>query len=454
MGNTAPEAQMQKKQQETSTKTPLSFLDEGEGIGYSLLFRPVQMQKFNFSGFFEGGKTAAAAAKNSEAEAQDSASSDTAKTVKDELNKSKKTEATNFGNISQITVARLTDVNSLRNDTSTPEVGSYICMPLPIALRDAVSLQYSQADLGSLGAGLQLGQDVFRAYQDSGSVLDAVKEGVAGGGSYLLRTLLSEVSSSAGAFIQKGAGNIPNPFSVTLFEKVQLRTFNFEWIIQPKTPDESKRIKRIINLIRYYSLPSVQGLYIDVPFEWEIAFLGNDTLFAFSRCVLENMETNYSPNGFPSFMEDDYSQSISLTLSFKEIYPLTKESVVAGPASMKPEFGGGFEAYIRTPPPTPPPASSKEESAQSQRATAEASKQEIRHYVDDWRAKDRERIELIEERDQALRAREPDPNRIAKLNNDIAVAKQNMNSIKAEVDSLIETVKNNTGQTIPPLPTV
>lgn len=359
---------MQKKQQETSVKSPLAFLHEGEDIGYSLLFRPVKSIPFNFAGFFDGGTAANASAKNSEAEASESAASDNSKAVKDALNEAKKTEANNFGTIAQVTTAKLTDYNSLRNDTSTPEVGSYICMPLPIALRDAVSVQYSQADLGSLGAGLQLGQDVYRSFQDSGSVLTAARDGIAGGGSYLLRTLLSEVSSAAGAFIQKGTGNIPNPFSVTLFEKVQLRTFNFEWIIQPKTPDESKRIKQIINLIRYYSLPNVNGLYLDVPFEWEIAFLGNETMFAFSRCVLENMETNYSPNGFPSFMEDDHAQSISLTLQFKEIYPLTKQSVLNGPVSMKPELGGGFGVALPTENPNDPPESSTEATAETQRA--------------------------------------------------------------------------------------
>lgn len=448
MSNDA-EAQTQKKQQETSTKSPLCFLDENEDIGYSLLFRPVKTQKFNFSGFFSKSAAADIKSKNAEAAASETAAID-AKQTTDKLNGAGniQEEKNKMGELSSMTSAQLIGSSAFKTtNASTPEVGSYICMPLPIALRDAVSVQFSQADLGSLGAGLQLGQDVYQAFQEEGSVFNAVKEGVTGGGSYLLRTLLSEVSSAAGAFIQKGSGNIPNPFSVTLFEKVQLRTFNFEWIIQPKSPEEAKKIKQIINLIRYYSLPDVNGLYIDVPFEWEIAFLGNDTLFAFSRCVLENMETNYTPNGFPSFMEDNHAQSISLTLQFKEIYPLTKQSVINGPESMKPEFGKGFSAANQD-----PPASSTDESAQAQRVSSSDTSKEISQYVDDWRAKDKQRKDLMSERDQALRAREPDPNRIAKLNNDINVAEVNMNLIKTEVDSLIARVDY--GPTIPPLPLV
>lgn len=365
-------AQMQKQQEATSVKSPLAFLDEGENIGYSLLLRPVRSARFDFTGFFEGGDASSAASKDGEAEASANTQID-----KTRIDAEAKKQEEKLTTLAGKTIARLTDSNSLRNDTTTPEVGSYICMPLPIALRDALNVQYSQSDLGSVGGGLQLGQDVYRAYQESGSVLGSVIEGGTTAGAYLLRTLLSEVSG-VGAYLQKGSGNIPNPFSVTLFEKVQLRSFNFEWIIQPKSPEESKNIKKIINLIRYYSLPDVKGLYIDVPFEWEIAFLGNDTMFAFSRCVLENMETNYSPNGFPSFMVDDHAQSISLTLSFKEIYPLTKESVLSGPVSMKPELSGGFGAPIPTENPDPPPESSTEATAETQRANTLSVEEQIK----------------------------------------------------------------------------
>jgi hypothetical protein len=53
---------------------------------------------------------------------------------------------------------------------------------------------------------------------------------------------------------------------------------------------------------------------------------------------------------------------MSLTLQFKEIYPLTKQSVLSGPSSMDPQLDDVFKR------PDPPPKTSTEETAEPQRA--------------------------------------------------------------------------------------
>lgn len=399
------------------TKVPLSYLDGSVGdVRYSIILRPVKTEPIEFSNMFN--QTGVPVTKE-----DGSVDSTQAEKTKQAANDRYENAAKDLSTKLQ---AKLRTSSDLKNTA-----GSFISLPLPVALRDGLNLQYSQSDLGSMGAGLQFGQEVYQSYQDSGSVVGALSTGVKTGGEYILRSLLS-VSDAASAFLQKKFGNIPNPFSVTLFEKVQLRTFNFEWILQPKSPEEAARLREIINLIRYYSLPDVDGLFIKVPHEWEIAFLGTDKLFCFSRCVLENMEVNYSVNGFPVFMEDDAPQTVSLTITFKEIYPMNKQTVLNGPESMKPNMNYTFEEDQEA-------KEGSQENTVSQNSVFDArseTEKELKQFVDEWLSQSNKLFSLRDEKDTALRAREPDPNRIANINAQINAVETSMNLIKTEVDSI------------------
>jgi hypothetical protein len=129
-----------------------------------------------------------------------------------------------------------------------------------------------------------------------------------------------------------------------------LRTFNFQFNLQAKTPEESNAIREVINLIRYYSLPKPNGLLLDVPYEWEIGFMGTDYLYAFSRCNLIRMETNFTQNG-PVFTRINAPKDVTLNLEFKEIFAMNQDTITrfANP-SMNPS-GLGFNRGDNSPTP-------------------------------------------------------------------------------------------------------
>jgi len=233
----------------------------------------------------------------------------------------------------------------LKSGQAIRNSGKYILMPLPINIMDALNIQYSTTQLGALAAGYALGSDASEAMQNGGSIADT---GVTGA-NYAIRAALGLIPGAGGA-VTALTGQVTNPFAASVFENVELRTFNFQFNLQAKTPEESNQIREVINLIRYYSLPKPNGLLLDVPYEWEIGFMGTDYLYAFSRCNLIRMETNFTQNG-PVFTRINAPKDVTLNLEFKEIFAMNQDTITrfANP-SMNPS-GLGFDRGDNSPTP-------------------------------------------------------------------------------------------------------
>lgn len=223
--------------------------------------------------------------------------------------------------------AKIVANNEVVQNYADTEKGPYIRMPLPEKLKDTLKVNYSSADMGQTLVGLSFGQDFIT---NLGKNNEAIKQSAIGAASYTIRTIISTLSSGVAAVAQKTAGNIVNPFTTALFEKVSPRSFQFSWTIQPKDVDESVRLKEVINLLRYYSLPNPSGdrLTLAVPYEWILSFVGTSFLYSFSRCVMTDLDIDYSPNGMNVFMIDTFApQAVTITVGFQEIYPLDKQVV-------------------------------------------------------------------------------------------------------------------------------
>ena len=229
-----------------------------------------------------------------------------------------------------------TDIRN-KQESTVDEYGPIIAMPLPEKIKDSLRVNYSTSDLGFGAVTLLFGENVANSNKGGPSVADAA----IGSASYVIRTLLASLPGGIGGLSQKLAGSIPNPFSAAIFEKVTPRKFNFNWTIQPQSAQESQNLRDVINHLRYWSLPnpSAQRLILEVPYEWELSFVGTNFLYSFSRCVMSNIDIDYSPNGFNSFMIDGAPQSVTIAIEFEEIFPLDKSTIDeggAGAASMRP----------------------------------------------------------------------------------------------------------------------
>lgn len=259
------------------------------------------------------------------------------------LNDAQKELGATLGALQANLIANRTEIQNMKENE---EYGPYIQMPLPEKIKDALKVDYATADLGMMAVGAMFADDIAKPFAGGG-----LASSMASSASYVIRTLLAGISSGAGGLTSKVAGNVPNPFSAAIFEKVSLRTFNFSWTVQPKNIEESQRLKEIINILRYWSLPnpSKDRLVLAVPYEWILSFYGTNFLYSFSRCVMTELDIDFSPNGFNVFMPTGEMggapQSVTISVSFQEIFPLDKATIdsdESGTLDMTPRSGRVF----------------------------------------------------------------------------------------------------------------
>jgi hypothetical protein len=156
------------------------------------------------------------------------------------------------------------------------------------------------------------------------------------------------------------SGRVLNPRLEKLFQSKGIRRFNFSWDFYPRNADEVANIKDIIETFRYHAHPALSKssdsgkdtsqeeavastkIMLRVPAEFEIRFLSssvdsgsvgyqeNPYIPKIGRCVIDNINVDYTPNGVFSTLENNAPTAITFTLSISEVSQMTREMVEKG----------------------------------------------------------------------------------------------------------------------------
>ena len=235
------------------------------------------------------------------------------------------------------------------NFKTTTRISDSISLYLPANVTDTTSATYEDTPTGMLGMA-------------AGSVIDLINAGqikdyeLAGKfGAEALKTISKEALKRLGGALAEslagaeGAvplanrifGSADNPFVEVFFNTMNVRTFTYNFNFAPRNEDETMEIQEIIQLFRFHMAPELQGQnsrYLTLPSEFDIHYMykandgnsyENDYYNRISTCVLENVSTNYTPNGVKSFADGAPTQ-ITMSLSFRETETLTKEKINQG----------------------------------------------------------------------------------------------------------------------------
>ena len=136
-------------------------------------------------------------------------------------------------------------------------------------------------------------------------------------------------------------GRAENPFVEVFFNSMNVRTFTYNFNFAPRNEAETNEIQQIIQLFRFHMAPEMQATnnrYLTLPSEFDIHYMykanngqsyENDFYGRIGTCVLENVTTNYTPNGVKSFASGAPTQ-ITMALTFRETELLTKEKINQG----------------------------------------------------------------------------------------------------------------------------
>jgi hypothetical protein len=123
-----------------------------------------------------------------------------------------------------------------------------------------------------------------------------------------------------------------NPFREVFFEGIDYRKFNFKYKFMPKSKGEVKAIKNIIDKFKEHMHPEVAGggYFFLYPSEFEIAYYYNSKENGYfnkiATCALTDMSVEYGGDQFSTFSNGAPTE-INLTLSFRELELITKESI-------------------------------------------------------------------------------------------------------------------------------
>ena len=243
--------------------------------------------------------------------------------------------------------ARLQGLSSIRKTTT--RITDSIALYLPPNVADSTSAQYEDTPTGILGvAATDIIRGVKAFNEDDFELIGSL------GGKALKETFQEILKNLGGGAVEALTGNegaIPlankvfgradNPFVEVFFNTMNIRTFTYNFNFAPRNEDETMEIQQIIQLFRFHMAPDLQEVnsrYLTLPSEFDIHYMykanngqsyENDYYGRIGTCVLENVTTNYTPNGVKSFADGAPTQ-ITMSLTFRETEVLTKEKINAG----------------------------------------------------------------------------------------------------------------------------
>ena len=236
---------------------------------------------------------------------------------------------------------------SYRN--TTKRITDSVAIYLPPNVQDTTTATYTGAATGVIGAAAAGAFGVAKNMANSDyeaaaqGLVDSAKAMVGEAAIRAATELAEGLTGAEGTrgLINKAFGQADNPYMEVLFDKMELRTFTYNFTFSPKNRDETMDVQKIIALFRFHMAPELKGeanRFLTLPSEFDIHYMyqdkagqasENDFYNKIATCVCTGCEVNYTPDGVKSF-EGGAPTRITMNLTFQETELLTKERVNEG----------------------------------------------------------------------------------------------------------------------------
>lgn len=210
---------------------------------------------------------------------------------------------------------------------------SAIALYVPNNLQTRYSVSWGEEDMMGLSALGYLGQgadELLRAASEG----NKTNIGAAGGVAASVITNLGIRNAPFGSQLATAAGVAANPKKEQSFKDVDFRTFTMDYQFSPRNSTEAQNILNIIRTFKYHMHPEFKDsdkfIYI-YPSEFDIVYYHNNQenlkIHRHTSCVLTEMNVNYSPNGVFSTFSDGMPTNIMVSMTFRELQLLSKETI-------------------------------------------------------------------------------------------------------------------------------
>ena len=221
-----------------------------------------------------------------------------------------------------------------------------VTLPMPGGLRDNNQQSWGNAELNPVQAvGAQLALAAFNSADAAGSLLKNVAGdmGSAGMDDAAQKLIAGQITGAGGQLIKR-SGALINPNVELLFNKPELRSFQFSFNLSPRNPQEAQTVKQIIRTFKQASAPrrTVKGYFLRTPLIYKIEYINNAfNLNRFKECAMTSFQTDYTPNGNYSTFSDGTMTQYKIQMSFTELDPIFNDDYDALDDAEEFNMGGG-----------------------------------------------------------------------------------------------------------------
>ena len=242
-------------------------------------------------------------------------------------------------------------LNKIRG-TVTPKIRptTGIYLYLPPKLEYQYSANWQKVQLGALGGGTSIG--------------GAAGAGVATGVNSVFNLLNGALTNvpkvenlSLDGLLGATLGITFNDNTVQSFDKMNPRTFGFEYIMVARNFGEQQEIENIIKTFKLAMHPNLtqkggaRGLFLGYPLVWTIKPAGRNNNLLVRRtdgrierrydgeqgilkflpstdfCALTDVKVDYTPENNITMLKNGFVQAVRIALSFTELITLTREDI-------------------------------------------------------------------------------------------------------------------------------
>ena len=220
---------------------------------------------------------------------------------------------------------------------STNPLGS-VSLPVQTPIADTNTVGWGQGEMNPLQAyamyaGLTANNfgDVVGSLMDNAKILltnDNINQNLRRG----LKTYLAGEAVSMRGALPRFTGAILNPNIELLFDKPQLRGFQFQFLLAARSQKEAAIIKKIIRFFKQgMSVKETSSnIFLKSPNVFKISYLFGTNgehpgLHKIKTCALTSCSVDYTPDGSYMTFEDGTMTAYRISLQFSELDPITEK---------------------------------------------------------------------------------------------------------------------------------
>lgn len=222
------------------------------------------------------------------------------------------------------------------NPAANSSIGS-IFLYLPPKLEYNYGATWNKVSFGALGNAI--GQGGVGIAESIASAAGAV-------GNTAVSTILEKAGSipksegiSLDSLLGGSLGITFNDNTLQTFDRMNTRSFNFDYIMLARNRREESEIKNIIKKFKLAMHPGAKrtgnnvSLFLDYPYVFRILPHGGNNLKDYlpvtKYCALTRMSVDYTPNNSFSPTPGSFVHTVRISLSFEELTTLTQEDILS-----------------------------------------------------------------------------------------------------------------------------